>query len=84
LLKDSLSNNDKQSARRNAMGIPKSSFSRMVKEINFVPYKVRSHQELQPADFVDRQRFCQWWRTAGINVDNLMVLDEANFNLGIK
>ena len=49
------------SARRNVLQIGKSSFSRIVKELRYHPYKVVRRHELKPGDFVKRRNFCNWF-----------------------
>ena len=70
------------SARRNALQIGKSSFSRIVKELRYHPYKVVRRHELKPGDFVKRRNFCNWF-LALPNAEqlNMLVSDEANFLL---
>ena len=48
------------SARRNVLAIPKSSWSRITLELRYHPFKpVRRHQ-LEPADYQRRLNFCHW------------------------
>ena len=70
------------SCRRNALGLDKSAWWRLAKDIRYHPYKpVRRHQ-LQPGDLPRRLAFCQWL----VQLDDAQMLqivtsDEASFHL---
>ena len=69
-------------ARRNALGIPKSSWSRVVTELRYHPYKPIARHQLLPADLPRRLDFCNW--IVSIPDQELMQFlfsDEANFQL---
>ena len=70
------------SARRNVLHLTKSSFSRLVSDLNYHPYKVIRRHELKPGDFVKRRAFCTWFiGLPAAEQLNMLVSDEANFLL---
>lgn len=70
------------SARRNTLGISKSSWSRIKTELRYHPYKpVRKH-ELKPEDLPRRRAFCNWILTLpDQQLLRFLYSDEANFEL---
>ena len=73
------------SARRNGLGIPKSSFNRItLRELNFHPYRIRIRHALQEGDFHRRLQFCYWFLEQCRDPDfiRLVVIgDEAAFSM---
>ena len=70
------------SARRNVLNITKSSFSRIVSDLKYHPYRVVRRHELKPGDFAKRRDFCNWFLAlANQEQMNLLCSDEANFLL---
>ena len=70
------------SARRNALQIPKSSFSRLVKALKYHPYRAVRRHELKQGDFAKRRNFSTWFLgQPEAEQLNLLVSDEANFLL---
>ena len=70
------------SARRNVLQIKRSSFSRLVSDLKYHPYKPIRRHELKQGDFEKRRTFCTW--LLGLPDDeqlNFLVSDEANFLL---
>lgn len=49
------------SARKNSLFIKKSSFSRLVSDLKYHPYKAVRRHALQPGDLEKRRRFCGWF-----------------------
>ena len=70
------------SGRRNALGLDKSAFWRLAKEIRYHPYKpVRRHQ-LKPEDLARRLAFCQWLvQLNDVQLLQIVTSDEASFHL---
>ena len=70
------------SARRNRIGMDKSSWSRIGREIKYHPYRPVRRQELKPEDLPRRSRFCNWIRTlSDQDLGKFLFSDEANFQL---
>ena len=71
------------SCRRNPINITKSSFHNIVKKVlQWHPYKIHVVQELKPADYERRLRFCHWFSVQARNVrflSNVIIGDEAIF-----
>ena len=69
-------------SRRNALGISRSSWSRIKKDLNYHPYKPVYQQELKPQDYARRRAFSQWVLTLTDNqLQQFLFSDEANFQL---
>ena len=73
------------SCRRNVLGISKSSWSRISKDLHYHPYKPVRCQELKQTDFVKRRTFCTWLleRTEE-DLESILFSDEASFELNGK
>ena len=70
----SLNQNGNTCSRRNGLGIPKSSFSRMIrKDLNFHPYVLIRRQKLRSTDPAQRLAFCQ--RFLNMNAQDPQFLD---------
>ena len=70
------------SARRNSLGITKSTWSRIAKDINYHRYKPIRRQELKPEDLQRRVQFCDWVVTrSNQQICQTLFCDEANFHL---
>ena len=70
------------SCRRNALGISKSSWNRMTKDLEYHPYKVHRRHELLPQDYQKRLDFCNWILTlTDDQLFKVVLSDEANFQL---
>ena len=70
--------------RRNHLGMSKSTFNRITKEIRWHPYKIHVVQKLLPADYGRRVRFCQWFTRQAHNnrfLSNAVIGDEAIFQM---
>ena len=81
-----LNRNGNTSSRRNGLGIPKSSFSRIIrKDLNFHPYVLIRRQKLHATDPAQRLTFCQRFLKMNAHdpqfVDNLITSDEAVFSM---
>ena len=50
-----------QSKRRNNLGVGRSSFTRLVREIKFHPYKLLTRHGLVEGDHERRLNFCHWF-----------------------
>ena len=71
------------SARKNSLFIKKSSFSRLVSDLKYHPYKAVRRHALQPGDLEKRRRFCGWFlQLTDAEQARFLVSDEANFQLG--
>ena len=67
-------------ARRNVLHFMRSSFSRMVSDLHYHPYRVVRRHELKPGDFAKRRDFCNWFLALPDQDQmNLLCSDEANF-----
>ena len=69
-------------ARRNALGIPKSSWARISKDLKYHPYKPVYRHKLFPGDLPRRLLFVNW--IVSLTDDQLLLFlfsDEANFHL---
>ena len=82
----SLQRNGKTSARRNGLGICKSSFSRIVRQdIKFHPYVLVKQETLLPRDPALRLEFCHWFtqkcKEDQAFLSNIVTSDEAVFSL---
>ena len=80
----SLQRNGVTSARRNGLGLSRSSFNRIVRcDLRFHPYVLITNQALRPQDPGLRLRFCQWFvQNCESNenfLSNLITSDEAIF-----
>ena len=70
------------SARRNALGIPKSSWSRIKTELKYHPYKPIARHQLLPADLPRRLAFATWVVSlTDREIMSFLFSDEANFEL---
>ena len=70
------------SARRNVLGISKSSWSRITGDLKYHPFKVVRRHELKPQDPPRRLIFCVWLVTlSDQELLNFLWSDEANFHL---
>ena len=61
VFRQSIADHPQQSARRNYLGIAKSSFSRLVKTIKFHPYKLQTRHALVEGDRERRINYCRWF-----------------------
>ena len=82
----SLQRNGVTSARRNGLGLSRSSFNRIVRcDLRFHPYVLFTNQALRPQDPELRLGFCQWFVQNCEGNDNflpnLITSDEAIFSL---
>lgn len=77
-----LRQNPRVSARRNPMGMAKSSFNRATHDLGYHPYRIQQRHGLQAGDHQRRMNFCQWLvqRPRRMNLDSCIV-DEANFSM---
>ena len=82
----SLQRNGVTSARRNGLGLSRSSFSRIVRcDLRFHPYVLITNQALRPQDPGLRLGFCQWFvqncESNANFLSNLITSDEEIFSL---
>ena len=62
LIEQALLNNPRLSARRNGLGIPKSTFNEITKfDLNFHPYRMFIHNEIKAGDYQRRMNYCRWF-----------------------
>ena len=86
LVRQSLSEHDLRSGMRNAMGLSRTTFNRIVKnDIKFHPYVLIRRQRLREGDPVQRLEFCHRLLNTVAQIpdflDKLVVSDEAVFTL---
>ena len=81
-----LDNNPHVSARRNGLGLSKSSFQRIVRrDIRWYPYKMRLRHQLLEADMPKRRQYCQWLLDRAPRFhEDLIIGDEASFFMNGK
>lgn len=83
-----LENGNQVSCRRNMLGLPSSTFNRIVRlDLKWHPYKVHLRHQLQAGDYARRLRFAHWFRNACRNnrfLFNAVVGDEASFGMNGK
>ena len=80
--------NPRISARRNGLGICKSSFNEITNlDLNFHPYKMIMRHKLEDFDYHRRTIFCQWllnkFTENGFS-DKIIIGDEAAFQMNAK
>lgn len=84
-VQESLTENGKNSSRRNGLNMTKSTFNRITKELHFHPYVLIKRQKLREDDPDSRLAFCNRFLQTVANdpnfLDTLIVLDEAIFSL---
>ena len=84
-VKAALDEDGNRSSRRNGLGLARSSFLRVIKEIKYHPYILITQQKLEPTDPELRLAFCRRFietvHQNGDFLDNLIVSDEAIFSL---
>lgn len=70
------------SSRRNRLGIKKSSFNRITKDLNYHPYKPMKRQKLMNGDPARRLAFSRWMvQKTELELEMFCFSDEANFDL---
>ena len=70
------------SARLNTLGLNKSTWCRLVKDLRYHPYKPLRRHELQPADLPRRLHFCRWLvQLPDAEILKILSSDEATFQL---
>ena len=74
------------SCRRNALGLTKSTFNRIVQlDLQFHPYKMKVRHELKQADYARQITYCQWFLEKTRNnrafLPSLIIGDEAGFSM---
>ena len=81
-------NPENVSARRNGLGISRSSFNRITKfELRWHPYRIHIRHSLLQTDFPRRVRFSEWWIRQCQRVHftaNVVIGDEAGFMMNGK
>ncbi len=76
-----------RSARKQAssLGVSRTSFRRILRDLSFHPYKILITQELKPTDYGQRLKFAQTMKrklqSGEIERSNLLISDEAHFHL---
>ena len=69
-------------ARKNALGLDKSAWSRLTKELRYHPYKMVHRQMLKPQDLARRLNYCNWLLTQSEQqLEGFCWSDESNFQL---
>lgn len=84
LVRESVSASPTRSARRHsaALEISRRSLHRILKDINFHPYKMVIVQTLTDSDFAQRKNFCEEMLNIINNINPLIMMsDEAHFHL---
>ena len=80
--------NPKVVARRNGVGISKTTFNKITKyDLKFHPYRIHRRHGLRPNDFPRRERFCHWFLRNCRNprfLTNLIISDEVGFAMNGK
>ena len=80
-----LQNNPHISVRRNAVGLPKSTFNRITRlDLRWHPYQICIRHELRDGDFARRRDFCRWFAEQQRNphfLRNFVIGDEAGFSM---
>ena len=70
------------SCRRNVLGLDKSAWWRIAKELKYHPYKIMHRQLLKPDDYGRRLNFCNWIITqTDHQLERFHWSDESNFHL---
>ena len=80
--------NPKVVARRDGVGISKTTFNKITKyDLKFHPYRIHLRHGWRPNDFPPRERFCHWFLRNCRNLrflTNVIISDEAGFAMNGK